>query len=380
MTKTELLHQIETLYYQDKILQCSWLLQKIKEEYHLDNGDQDAGDTTLTPLNVKLLKTIELECAQVVAFKQALAQNDGWTLSYNGTDTKVWYRREIGASTHSIQLSGTIRAPLVNIAALLYESDLYHELFWYVTSSACIPVDHQSDFKRAAHITAFAPWPLCNRDVTLYSYAVDALDEEGEGGVIVISRSAREGDPVEQIPSPAARVVRADVHNSGFELRPVSPGVTTVRFLYNIDPCFNFLPMPVVNWAARTLCRWSLRMLEARARDLDVISPEYQRRVASSPVYDRIRTRLYEFWTTKGVPFDPIKGPGCGYLNSTESRPSETFDPNVKPQIPASLITSLITGDSAQPSAELPGLRKKLSARLFGSQSNQYNPSQGQEE
>lgn len=383
------LDQIETLYRDDKLLKCAQLLREVRTALNDENHNSDPTNNNdvddiesksaiisraKEQLNTTTIRGIEAECKQVEAFKLSLKEDSGWTLSYDGAETKVWYKREEGTASHSIRIKGTIRAPLINIAALLYESDLYHELFWYVTKSSNIPVAHTSDFKRAAHITVYAPWPLNDRDVALYAVAVDALDDDGS--VTVVSRSISDNDPIENggIPTPVARVTRAHFHNSGFELRPQSPGITAAHFLYNVDPRLNMLPMPLINWGARTMCRWSLRMLEARARDLIAVSPEYDTRMASAVVYDRMRSRLAEYWTAKGVPFDPIKGPNIDYTN-TESRLSDAFNPDAQPEVPNSLVKSLISAQ--QP--DLSGMRKRISGKLFGTNSNPDSKHPGKE-
>lgn len=374
------LDQIEIFYQNDKLLKCGQLLREVRtilnDAKNNDNNSKDDDVDTKRAviiraqerLNTEPIRGIAAECAQVDAFKISLKEDNGWTLSYDGAETKVWYKREEGTASHSIRIKGMIRAPLINIAALLYESDLYKQLFWYITESNNIPVVHESDFKRAAHITVYVPWPLNDRDVALYAIAVDALDDDGS--VTVVSRSICDNDPIQNgnlPPPPLARVTRAHFHNSGFELRPQSPGITAAHFLYNVDPRLNFIPMPLINWGARTMCRWSLRMLEARARDLLAVSPEYDTRMASAPVYNRMRSRLTEYWTVKGVPFDPIQGPDIDSTNGSESRPSATFNPDDRPEVPNSLVKTLIAAQ--QP--DLSSMRKRISGKLFGSQSRE---------
>lgn len=367
---SKLLERVHQLYREDKLLQCSRLLTELRDQLtRLQTSDKPLASDLQSKLNTEFIQTVQRECDEVHAFKQALGDDQGWTLSYDGTDTRVLYRREESTSTHSIQIVGTIQAPLVNIAALLYEADLYHQLFWYVLTSTTLPLDHESLMRRAVHVTSFAPWPLHQRDIAIYAYAVDALDgpDGPDDSVLVLSRSLRPHDRVANIPEPASRVVRADIHNSGFELQPVSPGVTRAKFLYNIDPHLNFVPSTLVNWATRTICRWSLRALEARAHDLAQVSPDYLQRLDDSPVYERIRNKLVEYWAHKGLDYDPSTA-DRERICASHSRLSDAFDPDAKPDVPPSLISSLLKAASA--SQDEPGgaaaPRWRLSTMLFG--------------
>lgn len=364
--------QLNTFYYEDRLLQCSRILADLDSKLRLSDPSEDASiqEELQRRLKSQFVQQVLAECAQVGALKKMLNEEENWTLSYDGTDTKVWYRREKDTATHTVRINGTIRAPLVNVAALLYESDLYQRLFWYVTSSKLLAVNHASAMKRAAHIHSYVPWPLHDRDVTLFAFAVDALqddDNESGGTIIVSSRSVCETDPVSDVPPPAPRVIRADFNTSGFELRPVSPTETHARFLYNCDPKIAFVPMTLVNWAARTLCRWSLRVLEARARQLSGVSPEYEERIATAPVYDTIRARLKSFWDSKGVPSDAVDNPPV-----VPERTSVDFDADARPDAPPSIMKSLIVGDTngAASNEESNGLRKRLTSKLFGNSSS----------
>lgn len=381
----EHLQHLHDRYHEDKLVQCCRLLTGLRN-YHktLLTTDPQAAALLQSKLSTPFVKQVDDECAQLRDFTASLEDDVGWTLSYDGADTKVWYRREEGTTSHSIRIHGTIRAPLINIAALLYESDLYAQFLWYITDSTCLRVDHPSPLKRAVHVCAYTPWPMYNRDVALFAFAVDALDDADGNAILVTSRSLRADDPVENPPpAPASatglsmggRVVRAAVHDSGFELLPLKPGVTRARFVYNVDPILRFVPMAVVNWAARTLCRWSLRVLEARARDLSRVSPDYGIRMDEQPVYERMRGRLAQYWKQRGVS-EGEEDAGEYSGAEEEGRASEDFDADVKPVVPASIVTSLIAGDTRrrdqqkEDSSSAPSLtsslRKLISLQIFG--------------
>ncbi|PXF42782.1 hypothetical protein BWQ96_07489 [Gracilariopsis chorda] len=361
------LEKVQELYKLDKLLQASRILSIMRSEIESLKSSVSVTSQQLAEKYEKCLlnppyPTIVSECSQLESLREALHSEHDWTVSYNGVETKVWYRREPNTSTHSILIEGYIRAPLLHVAALVYESDVYERLFWYVTSARRLETEDSSAMRRAAYITVFAPWPLYNRDVAVYAFAVDALDEDD--CVMALTRSIDETHPLkEPVPPPSSlsRTVRADMYNSGFILYPESPGVTKARFLYNVDPHLSFVPMALVNWGARTICRWSIRTLESRAKNLSRVSPLYEERIATEPFYEFVRRRLREYWERKGI--SPEKEHGHQHEgHSSPGRRSHSFDPEVQPQLPpTSVIKAIVRGDDSES-----GQRSRWAKALFG--------------
>ncbi|CAN8068960.1 unnamed protein product [Agarophyton chilense] len=362
------LEEIKKLYDVDKLLQASRLLSSLLADIEVLKSSSSPHSQPLVEEIQNTLSNppyirIAAECSQIENLREGLSSKHGWITSYDGAQTKVWYRREPHTSSHSILIEGEIRAPLLHVAALIYEADLYERLFWYVTSARRLEIENPTPLRRAAYITVFAPWPLYNRDVAVYAFAVDALDEDD--CVVVITKSIDESHPVkEKVPEPSAlsRTVRADMNISGFILYPESPGVTKARFLYNVDPHLTFVPVALVNWGARTICRWSLRTLENRAQNLDRLSPLYTERMKSHPFYEFVRTRLREFWKQKGIQTEEEIADQTAV--SLEERRSHSFDPEVQPELPpSSVIKAILTGDRGNDSNKASRVKNFFSGR-----------------
>lgn len=361
------LDNVRRLYKDDRILDCLTLIRDVErqlEHVAATPADDTTEDITIAReireiLDGEVFRRIKREGERAERLYTTLTadgahpqgdqlpnQDAGWTLSYDGPETKVWYKKN-DDGFHSIRMQGSINAPLLHVAALLYESDLYAYLFWYVTASHTLPlVDDESDedvysqsnsLKRAVHITTFAPWPLYRRDVTLYAYAVDAL--QTHNCVIVLSSSISDNlrQLVSYIPDTERRVVRAVIHESGFMMTPVSPDVTKACFTYHIDPQLDIIPVALINWAARTMCRWSIRVLESRARNLDAVSPLYNQRLQQRPVYHRIRNRIEQYWQENRTMQEASGEPEV----ANERQDSETLDPNERPAVPSSIFRLL---------------------------------------
>lgn len=374
MTLLDELQKAVELYHDDKLLQSARLIANVKEQVErvLNNPEAIAKDTEYaTKVNNRLqdddLRCIASEVAEVELLKKSLHSKAGWTLSYNGTQTKVWYRRETDKVSHSMLVEGQIRAPLLNLAALLYEADLYSELLWFVQKAVILK--EAGRLRRAAYFDLYTPWPMYNREIAVYGYAVDGLDDD-DNCVLVMSRSLRDSDGI-PIPeqyvnddgTPRGRAVRAHLHFSGYELTPINPDITAVRFVFNADPQLSFIPTPLVNWASLTLCRWSLRAMESRARQLP---PMYEQRMKSKPIYDWFQSRLVEYWTLKGKADEYVARKSH---SSDEHRLSDNFDVDAVPDGPSrSVLMSIFAAEArsnTQADTTSPMPRKPLSARLF---------------
>lgn len=363
------LQRVLDLHKSDKLLQSARLLEELQSEVNatLSDSPNEAKKSEAHAIQERLkqpdVQRIVTEVAEVHNLKESLKSTNGWTLSYDGTETKVWYRREPNSSSHSMLVEGNIVAPLLNVAALLYEADLFSDLLWFIKHS--IILKEVAALRRSAHFLLYAPWPLYDREVAIYGYAVDGLDEDD--CIIVASRSLRDDDKVEIPPEIAAatgkRTVEAQVHFSGYELVPVTPSVTRVRCIFNADPKLAILPTPLINWASRMLCRWSLRAMESRAQNLP---PNYQERKDTKPIYKWFESRLATYWQTKGKAEEYAKYKDTQPDN--QRRMSDNFDVDDEPEgPPRSVIASLLSGSSAPSNSNDSTSRRarSITSRLF---------------
>lgn len=355
------LDEVIELYKVDKLLQAGRLLSQVKSA-------ADLTDAIHARLRTQQLTQISGECREIRDVIATLDSADGWTLSYDSASTKVWYRREAHTSTHTMRVDGTIRAPLLNLVTLLYEADLYKDLLWFVERSEILA--ETGRLRRAAHFQLYAPFPLSPRDAVVYGFAVDGLDEDG--CILVCSRSLRESDGIPIPPitqdNDNGKVVRANIHISGYELTPMGTDVTRVRFIFNIDPQLPFLPSPLINWSSRMLCRWSLQAMEARSRDLPA---SYQARRASKDIYRWFDHRLKTYSAANPHLF--ISNNNNNINNSELTSDDDAFDADAIPDGPSTSTMAAFfrigfsprSGNSNSSRGELTSQRS-LTDRFFG--------------
>lgn len=365
----EKLTRVLDLYKEDKLLQSARVLEELTAYVHTTLNDVNvSGSQKEEALRVQErleqsdVKRIVAEIGEVRHLKESLNSKNGWSLSYDGAETKVWYRREPSSSSHSMLVEGNIVAPLINVAALLYELDLYSDLLWFIKHAKLL--EENGRLRRSAHFLLYAPWPLYDREVALYGYAVDGLDEDD--CILVASRSLQREDNVqihsEITGSLGKRTVNANVQFAGYELVPVTPSVTRVRCIFNADPQLSIVPMPLINWSSRMFCRWSLRAMESRAQKLP---PSYQQRKDTKVIYKWFESRLATYWQTKGKADEYAK-----YKDThpdTQQRNSGDFDVNETPEgPPRAVIASLLSGSPSNSSDSVTRSRSRnLASRLF---------------
>ncbi len=140
----EKLQRAVQLYKEDKLLQSARILEKVKDNLNEllndKTGDSDLQETAAElrkRLNEPEVLRIAAESEEVNTLKKSLESKIGWTLSYDGAQTKVWYRKEAGTASHSMLVEGEIEAPLLNLAALLYEAEFVYRTAWFVNPCGC---------------------------------------------------------------------------------------------------------------------------------------------------------------------------------------------------------------------------------------------------
>lgn len=310
------LNDAVTLYDADRLLDASRALEQA-----LAGVPLAAAEAALN--QVPKASQIRSDAAEVFRILQDMDSDDRWIRCYSGPNTCVDYRPEPHCDSHTMRAQGVLHAPLKNVAVLLNEPDLFPDLFWFVRRAEVR--GQKGRFKRAADLTLYAPPPLSNRDVVLYGYAVDALDSDNCVMVVTRDRCPSDGFAESDLDSNCTDLnssecidnnskckekgnksiiressswggVQAIVYYAMFELRPLSPDVTRVRLIANSDPKLPFVPMFLVNWGSRMVMRFALRMLEAKACNIESL-PHANR--LSNPVYEWIENRLLSYWQTK---------------------------------------------------------------------------------
>ncbi|EGG22871.1 hypothetical protein DFA_05001 [Cavenderia fasciculata] len=223
----------------------------------------------------------------------------GWT-EINKVDGIHTMYKENGSGMHSIRIDGIVSSPIFNICSVLLEVDLYNT--WIPRLTECNLLASDDRFRKVIYCRAECPWPIADRDLCLYGYGVDMLEDK-EQTFVVVSRTYEDGDFDHNvvIPPPTGKpssVVRSHTQISGFTIKPLSPTETYVQVVSCTDPRMKFVPYWFLNFITNQFSHYLFQMLRQQAQKVTT-SPEFQKRIASNPIYSVIKEKSELYFKNK---------------------------------------------------------------------------------
>ncbi|KAA8496929.1 hypothetical protein FVE85_0658 [Porphyridium purpureum] len=313
------------LYAQDKLFQAARALRRVEAGH--SNSQEVHGHRIENSADARIqayahsraldaahcfshLESIRSDVLEVEETLQRMqlggARKDKWHKCFDektGSELKVYYQEEsLGhgeAALHSLLVEGVAHTPILALASIIYETDLYSTLFWFVAESQLI--QHPQPTRKMVYSRFSAPWPLADRDACMLGFAVDGLDEDGL--LFINIRDARttdrckEGRPL-SVPSfleprnPQKHdAVRMNI-TGGIELKAMGPNSTRLRMYGNVNPHLDRVPKSLINWLSRSLCRVGFHVLEDKASA--IASLPHASRMRHDSVYKWLARRLHE--------------------------------------------------------------------------------------
>ncbi|KAK5582885.1 hypothetical protein RB653_004474 [Dictyostelium firmibasis] len=288
----------------NNLLNLEQLLETIQNNI-TEHNNNDHNDELYLKLE-ELIKKIKLEERLIKLKQEAIEIEDllkvlssdyksqGWQSIQNVDGIHSMYK-EHGSGIHSVRIEGIIDQPIFNVCSIIMEADLYYTWIPRLLESRILNQDDR--FKRLIYCRASCPWPVSDRDICLYGYGVDMLEEENQ--VVVVSRSIRDQDlignsslknPETFIPQVRDNTVRAKSEISGFTIKPISATQTYVQVVSLTDPNMKLLPKWLLNFVTTQFCHYLFVMLRKQASDV-ASSKEYQSRIESNPIYKEIKEK-----------------------------------------------------------------------------------------
>ncbi|KAN0031748.1 hypothetical protein ACTFIV_005614 [Dictyostelium citrinum] len=240
------------------------------------------------------LKQEAVEIEDLLKVLSSDYKSQGWQ-SIQTVDGIHSMYKEHGSGIHSVRIEGIIDQPIFNVCSIIMEADLYYTWIPRLLESKILNQDDR--FKRLIYCKASCPWPVHDRDICLYGYGVDMLEEENQ--VVVVSRSIRDQDligntslkyPETIIPQVKGNTVRAKSEISGFTIKPISATQTYVQVVSLTDPNMQLLPKWLLNFVTTQFCHYLFVMLRKQASEV-ASSKEYQSRIESNPIYKEIKEK-----------------------------------------------------------------------------------------
>ncbi|KAF2070222.1 hypothetical protein CYY_008456 [Polysphondylium violaceum] len=226
-------------------------------------------------------------------------KSEGWVEISNTQGILSMYR-DNGHGMHSIRIEGVVDSPIFDVCSVIMEVDLYSTWIPRLLESKIL--DQDSRFKKWIYCKSSCPWPVADRDICLYGYGVDMLEEEDL--IVVVSKSMSEADietnakVKENLPKANTSTVRVDTRISGFTLKPLSKDKTFVQVVALTDPRMKLIPYWLLNFVTNQFCHYLFVMLRKQSLNVSK-SNEYQTRITSNPIYKEIKEKSEFYFNTK---------------------------------------------------------------------------------
>jgi hypothetical protein len=213
---------------------------------------------------------------------------DGWNpVSVDKqTGYGTYYRPEPGCAFHSFLVKGVVKAPLIALASVLLELDMYKE--WYPMANLSEEIMSVGTFHKQSKFAVTIPGPIiANREVCLDGYGIDDLVNRK---VVIVARGLEEDECLADgrpVPKVQKGNVRCGMQCCGFIVEGISPDTTKVTFMMNIDPRIPNIPRWLINWTSGKMMSVLLsQMSKAAEKSLDPKSKYAIRRQERKEVYD----------------------------------------------------------------------------------------------
>ena len=206
----------------------------------------------------------------------------------------TYCRDEPNSASMSFLVVGFVDVPMVNMASVIMELDMYKEWFPLCVESEDLGI--VSRFHRSSKFAIMLPFPVSNREVFITGYAIDDLTKHKR--VIVMAKSVQDGDVIPDIvrrPPVTKGNVRADLKVGGFLIELVSETKCEVSFIMNVDPHLMHVPSAVTNFVSGRLMWVLLRQMAVAAKgSLKPTSKYAERRKTYKEIYDYFEQRAEE--------------------------------------------------------------------------------------
>ena len=233
-----------------------------------------------SPEYIELKKKYE----KISRVRSMFADKSAWTVVTSPQregDLEVLFKTEPTESSHTFLLTSVLEVPLFNIAAVIYETDLYST--WMPRVKKSTPLGTLGVFEKAVKIEFQVIWPLATRDMVVLGYGVDLIEENA---ILCTMHSVSRHDSID-IPETRDGEVRLFMNIGGFRCEFLEDDKTKMQLVMNIDPKVPAAPEMLLNFAIRQVICWIFHNLE-RAAKFDGSSVYAERIKCNSGFYEKV--------------------------------------------------------------------------------------------
>jgi len=294
--------KVKQLFADDRYAMAVGVLKQLKEDMK-----DDAAFRKLVKSDVVLSEVEEMGqemCDLVASVAPNTLGSGGWKpISAEPGCDHVFYRDENGddkdetkVGKMSFRVEGFVEAPLLNLASLIYELDLWPK--WFPGMVKASNHAELSKFRVIPVLESWLPWPLANRHLKLKAYG-DVYDGDS---VAIYARDLQAkdlaGTKIEMPKSPDGTVDLV-LYFAGFHVIPCSKDVSYLKAIFCLDPQLDLLPNSLMNYIISKTAGVLLSLIRKHVKKKRFEGSEYETRMKSKPVYDEMRKRLKEMESGK---------------------------------------------------------------------------------
>lgn len=269
---------IQALVSDAKILQASESLHSLRSFL----SDRGAADLSIKLSSSPLSAEVEFKSRLISESMTLFEAAEGWKACRTSGKAEVRYSLDEFSGLHKFWVSSTIKVPLFNAIAVVYEIDLYEK--WVPRIKFARELGSDSRFDKLVHVELNAIWPVANRDFVVQGFGVDWMEKNS----ILIIVSTKQEHPTIEIPNPQGNVVRADVKIGAFRLEYAGEEECKCSLIINVDPQMKNIPDWLLNFCTGQVLGWFFHFM-GKAANFGPES-EYSKRIKENAgIYDYAR-------------------------------------------------------------------------------------------
>jgi len=271
ITQTEkevkaLIEKCKKAYYDHLLDEAYRLMEKCEQCKEQAQGEALLVIESALNTEKKLFETIQSEHSYMTKILGQLKDDEGWTADSIGPNAKFHYKYIPNTEMVSLKLDLNVDVPLQTMLTLINEIDLWSHWAPFMKKTCQVKRIHRS--AAVYYLEMGLPYPLSNREVHLYGFGINRLQENGS--VLILAESVDNNEEflqrhdVKKVKS--SGTVNMDIHFAGFELSPIDGNRCRIAGVLNVNPKFSWLPASLLNMILKKAMQFIMDRLVSRAK------------------------------------------------------------------------------------------------------------------
>lgn len=263
----ELIVEIQRLHSDQRLIQAARVLHKLRSGLdrataeHPENEDMQAVQEYVH--SASWAKVVESDMQELSKYVDVFDEDEGWELAQDDDGIKTMYRQEEGMPTLSVRVEGVVEASALQCLHVF--DDVENYIHWYPEVTESRRLLQISEFRSINYMKFGLPMPFSNRDLVMYAFGADSLEEDG--AIYAAVRSCQTKDVADHhvvLPPVSGSDVRSQTKLSAHQFVPLTPNRTLVRFVSNVDLALGGVPSWLLNYISKQVSTKLIENLRKR--------------------------------------------------------------------------------------------------------------------